>query len=343
MNKGEDMEMEARKITKLEIKNFKSIKDLKLDCKRINVFIGEPNTGKSNILESLGLLSFLTYGGALRAYVRFENMTNLFFDMDLGNEVNITFNRETLLFQGDKHTTKTVTDSIILKYERRFDVYINTERIYSFNMRGDSSVIVHREIIPCKFYRFKALDSFPREEPSFLYPPHGDNLATVLLANKEIRILTNDILKKFNLKLIVKPVEKTLEVQKELDWIVVSYPYSLTSDTLQRIIFYLAAIETNNNSILVFEEPEANAFPFYTKFLAERIALDDSNQYFISTHNPYLLLSLLSKAPKKDIQVFITYLQDNQTKVKALSDSEKSEILDLDASVFFDIERFLEG
>ena len=40
----------------VEIKNFKSIKDLRLDCKRVNVFIGKPNVGKSNILEGLGLL-----------------------------------------------------------------------------------------------------------------------------------------------------------------------------------------------------------------------------------------------------------------------------------------------
>ena len=45
-------------IKNLEIENFKSIKHLKLDCKPINVFIGEPNTGKSNILETLGVLSF---------------------------------------------------------------------------------------------------------------------------------------------------------------------------------------------------------------------------------------------------------------------------------------------
>ena len=41
-------------IKKLEIENFKSIKHLSLDCKRVNVFIGEPNAGKSNILEALG-------------------------------------------------------------------------------------------------------------------------------------------------------------------------------------------------------------------------------------------------------------------------------------------------
>jgi recombinational DNA repair ATPase RecF len=32
----------------VEIKNFKSIKDLRLDCKRVNVFIGKPNVGKLN-------------------------------------------------------------------------------------------------------------------------------------------------------------------------------------------------------------------------------------------------------------------------------------------------------
>ncbi len=40
----------------VEIKNFKSIKDLRLDCKRVNIFIGKPNVGKSNILEALGML-----------------------------------------------------------------------------------------------------------------------------------------------------------------------------------------------------------------------------------------------------------------------------------------------
>ena len=44
-------------IKSLEIKNFKSIKKLSADCSRINIFIGEPNSGKSNILEALSLFS----------------------------------------------------------------------------------------------------------------------------------------------------------------------------------------------------------------------------------------------------------------------------------------------
>lgn len=36
------------------IKNFKSVKNLSLECKKVNLFIGEPNVGKSNIIEALG-------------------------------------------------------------------------------------------------------------------------------------------------------------------------------------------------------------------------------------------------------------------------------------------------
>ncbi len=42
-------------IKHLQIKNYKSIKQLDLECSRINVFVGRPNAGKSNILEALAL------------------------------------------------------------------------------------------------------------------------------------------------------------------------------------------------------------------------------------------------------------------------------------------------
>ena len=44
-------------IQNLTIKNFKSIKDLNIPCKKLNVFIGEPNSGKSNIIEAFALQS----------------------------------------------------------------------------------------------------------------------------------------------------------------------------------------------------------------------------------------------------------------------------------------------
>ena len=65
-------------IREVEIENFKSIKHLKLNCRRINVFIGEPNTDKSNILKAIvGLPSAFYYnpsrfGGSTKYFIRFE-------------------------------------------------------------------------------------------------------------------------------------------------------------------------------------------------------------------------------------------------------------------------------
>ncbi len=44
-------------IKNLHVKNFNSIKDLDIDCSRVNIFIVELNTGKSNILDIVRIFS----------------------------------------------------------------------------------------------------------------------------------------------------------------------------------------------------------------------------------------------------------------------------------------------
>ena len=318
-------------IKNLEIENFKSIKHLKLDCKRINLFIGEPNTGKSNILESFGILSFGRYA-KIKDFVRFESMSNLFYDENL--EQSITIKAE---------------DDIILEinFEQgqfRGKCHEKQSELFSFNLNyaGDGSSGGSAKL-PFKFYKFTVRRDFPRNESDFLLPPSGENLLAVLMTHKELKSTASQIFEPFGFKLVFKPQEDKIEVLKYYEDILVSYPYSLASDTLQRIVFYLTAIDSNRDSVLIFEEPEAHAFPYYTKYLAERIALaKTNNQYFIATHNPYLLLSILEKAHKDEVAIFITYFENYQTKVKLMSEKELEEIMDLGIDVFFNIERFLE-
>ena len=321
-------------IKTLEIKNFKSIKNLKLNCKRINVFIGEPNTGKSNILETIGILSFFPHGKNLDEFVRFENITDLFYDKNLEEAVEISIDNK---------------KSLIIRFAEGnfYFIYKGREKASAgkCNYKGIfSSKTYFKPLKKFKFYRFGIVKEFKKEQAEYLYPARGDNLLSILLTRNKLKRLISQIVSNYGLKIALKPVEHKIEILKEIDEIIISYPYSLLSDTLQRIIFHIVAIETNENSIIAFEEPEAHAFPYHTKFLAERIALDrKKNQYFISTHNPYFLLSLLEKSPKEDIAVFLTYFENYQTKVKELNDEKKKAILDMDADVFFNIEKLLEG
>jgi len=44
------------RLSSLQIKNYRTIEDLELDLKRVNIFIGPPDSGKTAILEAIGLL-----------------------------------------------------------------------------------------------------------------------------------------------------------------------------------------------------------------------------------------------------------------------------------------------
>lgn len=322
-------------IKSLDIRNFKSIKHLTLNCRRINIFIGAPNTGKSNILETIGLLSHIAHGDT-REFIRFENMRNLFYDENLEEKISVSFDQNTVQikfkdgsFLGDYLKIDTATSHAPI-------------RVFEYLYSGEGPRTTFRNFFQFKFYRFKTIENFPSHHSEYLNPPYGNNLLIILLSYKGLRNIVSEFFSEFGFRVVLEPQTGTIKIQKELDGILIHFPYSLASETLQRIIFYLTAIHSNKNSIIAFEEPESHAFPYYTKYLAERIALDkNQNQYLISTHNPYFLMSILEKTPKKEVAVFVTYLQNYQTKAKMLSQKDIEEILDKGIDAFFNIERFI--
>ena len=133
-----------------------------------------------------------------------------------------------------------------------------------------------------------------------------------------------------------------LLIAKSIEDELYSFPYTSISETWKRIVFYMAVLETNQNSMILLDEPEANTFPFYTKYLAERIALDETNQFFMTTHNPYLLSSVVEKTPMKDLTVFVTRMEKFETKVKQIPDKNLPELLELDSDAFFNLDKLVE-
>jgi len=318
-------------IKKLKIENFKSIKSAEIDCKKINILIGEPNTGKSNFLEALGFLSFLNYGSSsLKDFIRFQYIQDLFFDKDVSKEIHI---------QVDNDVIKLKQIS-----QLQFDVLNKTDqKIASFDLMGNAIGPYQYDFSSdIKFYRFKQKDKFDRPEPGALLPPNGDNLVMTLRTNPELLEIITEMLSKFGAELSLKEMEGKIEVLRKYKGAYLTYPYELISDTLQRIIFFISAIESNKNSVLAFEEPEAHAFPYYVKYLSERIALDDrNNQYFISTHNPYFLLPILEKTDKDDVNILITKIENYETKLYPLSEEQKEKLLEFETDIFFNIDNLI--
>jgi AAA15 family ATPase/GTPase len=322
-------------ITKLSVSNFKSVRQLDIDCKKVNVFIGEPNTGKSNILEALGLMSWSDSPNQnLGDYVRFDQSTqNLFYDGLVNHEIRILMS----LSSG-----ATVAELQIRFVNNRFELRSQPSG-FSFTIDYDGrfrSGTLGKQTEYIKFFRFKNLSQYNDPTPGGLKQPDGLNLFSVVYGSESLRKTMKEFFRKYKLRLVLKPQEKIFELQKQADDLIFSFPYALTSDTLRRIIFYTVAIASNKDSVLVFEEPESHAFPYYTKYLGERIALDQTNQFFIATHNPYLLSAIIEKSRKEDVQVFITYFKDFQTRVEPLNTDQLSELMEADP--FFNLDRFIE-
>ena len=114
----------------------------------------------------------------------------------------------------------------------------------------------------------------------------------------------------------------------------------LVPDTFQRYIFHLAAILSNQNSVLLFEEPETHSYPPYVYQLAQHILQDDrNNQYFLTTHNPYLLTPILEET--KDVALFVTWFENYQTHARRLTPDEIGEVLNDGLDVFLNLNHFV--
>jgi AAA15 family ATPase/GTPase len=318
-------------IPNISIENFKTIKKLQFDCRRVNLFIGDANTGKSNLFEAFSLLNFHR---DLSKFIRFHEISHLFHEYDTRKEIIVKAGDlvSRCFIKADEFIISNSID-----YESPFEAHYNIMGKLNINF---SSNYKSSKILP---YKYNPNITFDKSNNLYLEPPFGENLPSVLLANKELQSMVKDLLEDLGFKLLIKPYESSFEIIRETNGSFLSFPLITLSDTVKRIIFYLAILKSNRESSILLEEPESNTFPFYTKVLAEMIARRDENQFFIITHNAYLLNSIIEKTPKIDLAVNLIYVENYETKVRSLNNSGIEDVLDLGSDVFLNFDKLLEA
>jgi hypothetical protein len=328
-------------IQEVEIQNFKSIRQLRLECRRINLFIGPPNTGKSNLLESLGMFGLPYDPKRLRAFARCQTMADLFHNQNVGSPVRVradgyvwTLEYEPLVAPPFQIKASRVGLS---QFEKQKRIFFGCR--YDFDAALKICGAFNLHLIPFRLYRFAWPERFPEKWPNFLRPPHGENMLHLLLHREPLRERIAGTFAEHGLRLVLRPWEARIELQKESEGRAIAYPYAMASEALRRLVFHLLAIETNEGGFLIFEEPEAHLHPHHVRFLGERIAIDARNQYWISTHSAHFLLAVLEKAPQKDVAVFLTARHGGETRVRPLEKGEIQEIVDEGRGFFFDLDR----
>src|SRR5208283_990264 len=179
-------------IRKLRIKNFKSIREVSVDCRQINLFIGQPNSGKSNLLEAIGLASFMGHGmyNNLADFVRFENMRDFFYDHLLDQPISVEFGFGNLRIEF-KNGVFAGT------YVQADPPTASPRQVFSTEYTKMTSFAQEDKLKYFKFYRFQHLKQFANQQSEFLQPPCGDNLLSIILTNRHCRQVVKDIFEKF--------------------------------------------------------------------------------------------------------------------------------------------------
>lgn len=343
-------------IKTIEIKNFKSLRHVTVeDCRRINIFIGYPNVGKSNILEALGLYSVLQLQDENFRFdeiCRVKHFSELFFNQDSRHSCVVTINEGVELNLGINSSNELsltlislFNQSSIKENQLIFSASIDS-REYRFSysnspIKSDYSYIVN----PVKKYDFSSKAIFNARRPQALAVPEGNNLLDILQTNAELRKEIRELFNIYNLKLFIERTDNSIKFIKELnDGTAVSIPYHQVADTLKRLIFFKAAILTNAKTVLLLEEPEAHMFPPYISKLTGDIMYDkNANQYFISTHSPFVINDFMEHADKEQFSIYaVGYKQGTgETIVKRLSDEQIDEIYQYGVDLFFNLEEYL--
>ena len=352
----------------VHITNFKSLKDVTLsDCRRINLLIGKPNVGKSNILEAIGLFSlpYIKYNKSkkLTQFIRLENIAELFFDGDINKSIIIKTDNSSCVVRYSESDSEIQFEIAI----KEFDVAMPKTGITALDelkevFEGKQNYIIAVDsrlncLLKSKVNRHQQsktkLYKFPQSTVVYkanysgffcqpLTPPSGANLFDVVQHYKLDNNLS-ELFAEYGLNLLFDKTNNTLRIMKALkdNKTMVSFPYSSIADTLQRVIFFKTAIASNKDSILLFEEPEAHCFPPYIAQITQEIINAETNQFFIATHSPYVLNDFMEdKNTRAELAIYMADFKDGQTVVYRLTDEELDDVYNHGIDVFFNYERF---
>ncbi len=347
-------------ITKLVIENFRGIHKLEFnEFKRINVFVGKNNSGKTSILESI----FLNVGATnpelaprinvFRDHNKFDDssLRAFFYNFDIRNPIKINasvknpkqFRELTITPNQSKGTKEQIVN--IKDIESHENSSLNTQEIVGLDSslsfketsKGKSKVYKSYiknspnglEILQPKNYVEKIRGVFI--QPRKFVLDSAVRLSKIKLKKQEDQIIK--ILRNIEPKLhkieILENNSIYADIGKEN-----LIPFSLLGDGINRLLAIILAIFENENSVVLIDEIE-NGFHYEAlKTLWKAVinlAIENNVQIFVTTHsweNINIFANVYSELEFHDLTLYRIESSNNINKSVMYSDELLLETLE---------------
>lgn len=314
-------------LSKIELKGYKSIKDLSLDLKNINILIGANGSGKSNFISFFKLLRWMMQTpGQFQVFMGKSGGANaLLFD---GAEItpqltaSLEFETEAGLNEYFMRLSHAASDTFIFVEEK----YRFSNNTYPSKANWISLDVGHREsklldaaqeqnstakhilflLQNCVVYQFHNTSETSRirqrwsiEDNRYL-KEDGANLASFLLRIREsnsqvyLRIVeTIRLIAPFFLDFVLEPVGDSVILQwREQDTDLIFSSHQASDGTLRTmaLVALLMQPEEDLPSVIILDEPELGLHPYAINIVAGLLeSISTKTQIIIATQSPMLI------------------------------------------------------
>lgn len=333
----------------LEIKGFKSIKEVQMELKPLNILIGGNGSGKSNFISFFKLLNAIANEN-LQDFLKKEDIDKLLY---FGRKITERLYGKIIFSNDDEHNNayyfylvQNNTGGLFINAEGSgFNVDYNNDMINYVRATHieESSVLnsgafrdkyINNYLSSFKIFHFHDTSntSLLRKEcdisDNMYLKPDGRNLPAMLYLIKEKHpVIYERIVKTvrsiapYISKFILEP--NAFKNDKiELRWIDIGdsesnfSAYQLSDGTLRFIALSVLLMQPNLPKVIIIDEPELGLHPFAIGKLAGMIQSASSKaQVIVATQSP----SLISSFSPEDIIVIDKDEKENQTVFRRLS------------------------
>ena len=332
----------VKHFTKITIEKYKLFKNFEINSlKRINIFSGANNTGKSSLLEAVYLL---TKQNNMQSF--FE-MTKLRNKLDSLNTVCLNdYMKEDIKVSGVFNAVETsinikkVNDEKIDKKDDYLTSYQLDSCVDGVSLSSTTHTFEYSQLQ--RFYKkievlcdsvFKSPYFFSKNE---LFNTHSKNvkLKSFQLIVKFLQDFIDDNINEIDLT-EHDGVKRFLVDSNSFDW---SMDITSYGEGLQRIFEIALSFAYCKNGVLFIDELETavhySLLINFTKFIQE-LAIKFNVQVFATTHSKECISAFVKNDVLNEDVLFSTMVRDNQGQIKIITynDKELSNSLDQDLEV----------